>query len=71
MDQEVVSHAFDPFYTTKPPGQGNGLGLAVVHGIVAGSGGHVTVQSDALAPGRPHGTLPRSTAAPLPTVIGP
>lgn len=45
MDKEVLEHIFEPFYTTKEPGEGTGLGLSIVFGIVKLHGGHITCQS--------------------------
>jgi len=46
MSADVLSHLFDPFYTTKPQGRGIGMGLAAVFGIVEQARGAIVVESE-------------------------
>lgn len=74
MSQVTLEHAFEPFFSTKPVGQGIGLGLSMVYGFSRQSQGHVALHSRI-----GHGTqvdlyLPRhlgETASPSPRSAGP
>ncbi|RPJ72932.1 MAG: histidine kinase, partial [Desulfobacteraceae bacterium] len=45
MDPDTLQQIFDPYFTTKEPGEGTGLGLAVVHGIVKSHRGRIKFSS--------------------------
>lgn len=45
MDKDVLSHAFDAFFTTKPAGKGTGLGLALCYSIMQNHGGSIEIDS--------------------------
>ncbi len=45
MTPEIAARALEPFFTTKPTGEGTGLGLPVVHGIVVAHGGSLRIES--------------------------
>jgi signal transduction histidine kinase len=65
MPPHVLARATEPFFTTKPQGQGTGLGLAMAQGFVQQSGGRLEIDSE---PGR--GTTVRMVFSPLPAGEG-
>ena len=67
MTEEVLKQIFTPFFTTKDVGQGTGLGLAVVHGIITSHGGSIDVKSNVGSGTRFEIRLPVPHQRPSPT----
>ena len=66
MSRDLLPRIFDPFFSTKPIGQGTGLGLSVCYGMVRAVGGSIEVES---APGRGTRVMVRLPCEPQPSTV--
>lgn len=46
LDTDEISRIFEPFYSNKAPGNGTGMGMSVLHGVVHSGGGHIIIESE-------------------------
>ncbi|MFP3570456.1 ATP-binding protein, partial [Paraburkholderia sp. SIMBA_030] len=70
MSQDIMQRALDPFFTTKPMGQGTGLGLSMVYGFVRQSGGQLRIDSTPGQGTTVHLYLPRDESITPPAPCG-
>jgi two-component system cell cycle sensor histidine kinase/response regulator CckA len=68
MSEDTLAHALEPFYTTKDPSKGTGLGLATVYGIVEQAQGSLRLYSEVGVGTTVKVYLPRAREAPAPSV---
>jgi signal transduction histidine kinase/CheY-like chemotaxis protein len=65
IPDEVRDRIFDPFFSTKPSGEGTGMGLSVVHGIISGLGGGIALDTKLGEGSTFHVALPLAEALPI------